>query len=108
MSGFNITYETVTPESAEDGEAAESGFLVEDVTFREAMDELRWYRGGYVEADSYAGGRPHNPRWFTFVGADENYSTGAVTSYSLHLPDHITPASRMRIARLLGCYGASK
>lgn len=106
MSGFSITYEIVTPESAEDGDNAESGFLVEDVTFRDAMDELRWYRGAYVEADSYAGGRPHRPRWFTFYNADEDYSTGAVTNYSLHLPERITDASRMRIARLLGCYGA--
>ena len=101
--GFSITYETVTPESAEDGDYAESGFLAEGVTFREVMDELRWYRGGYAEADCYP---VHNPRRFTFVGADEDYSTGAVTSYSLHLPEHITPASRMRIARLINCYGA--
>ncbi len=105
MSGFSITYATATPESEKHGDYADTGFLVEDVTFREAMDELRWYRGGYVEADSYP---VHNPRWFTFVGADEDYSTGAVTNYSLHLPRHITTASRMRIARLLGCYGASK
>ena len=103
MSGFSITYDIVTPESAENGDYAESGFLVEDVTFREAMDELRWYRGGYVEADSFP---VHNPRWFTFVAASENYATGEVTSYSLHIPRHITPASRMRIARLVGCYGA--
>lgn len=104
MSGFSITYEVITPESAEDGDIADSGFLVEDVTFREAMDELRWYRGAYVEADSYATA-PHRARWFTFYNADEDYSTGAVTNYSLHLPKHITDASRMRIARLLGCYG---
>ncbi len=105
MNGFNITYDTVTPESAAAGCAADSGFLVEGVTFREAMDELRWYRGGYVEADCTP---VHRPRWFTFVGADTDYATGAVTSYSLHIPPQITEASRQRIARLLGCYGASK
>jgi hypothetical protein len=105
MNGFSITYDIVTPESAEDGDVADSGFLVEGVTFREAMDELRWYRGGHVEADSYP---VRNPRWFTFIAASENYATGEVTSYSLHIPEHITEASRQRIARLLGCYGVSK
>lgn len=101
-TGFSITYSVVTPESAEDGDYADHGFLAENVSFRDAMDELRWYRGGYVEADSFP---VHRPRWFTFVSADEDYATGARTSYSLHVPDHITEASRMRIARLLGCYG---
>lgn len=105
MNGFNITYDIVTPESAEAGCAADSGFLVEGVTFREAMEELRWYRGGHVEADSYP---VRNPRWFTFIAASENYATGEVTSYSLHIPPQITEASRQRIARLLGCYGVSK
>ena len=104
--GFSVTYETVTPESAEDGEAEDYGFLVESVSFRDAMGALRWYRGSHVEADSYVGSRPHNPRRFSFIGAEENYNTGEITSYSLHLPDYITPASRMRIARLVGCYGA--
>ena len=37
------TFEVVTPESAEDGEAAESGFLVEGeaVTFRELISLMR-------------------------------------------------------------------
>jgi hypothetical protein len=104
MDGFNITYSIVTPESAEHGDIAESGFRAENLTFREAMDELRWYRGGYVEADCLP---VHRPRWFTFCEADHDYATGAVTSYSLHIPEHVTEASRQRIARLLGCYGVS-
>ena len=102
-SRFDITYETVTPESAENGDSADAGFLAENLTFREAMDELRWYRGGHVEADSCP---VHRPRWFTFIAASENYATGEVTSYSLHIPEHVTESSRQRIARLLGCYGA--
>jgi len=105
MNGFSIAYETITPESAEAGDIADSGFVAVDLDFREAVDELRWYRGGPVEADCYP---VRNPRWFTFIGASENYTTGAVTSYSLHIPPHITEASRQRIARLLGCYGVSK
>lgn len=108
MLRFNITYDTVTPESAEDGDFAESGFHAQGLTFREAMEEVRYWIGGHVEADSYCGTRPHRPRWFTFFGVDENYTTGAVTSYTLHLPESLSDASRMRIARLVGCYGANK
>jgi hypothetical protein len=99
---FSITYEKITPESAEDGEAAERGFLYEELTFREAMDALRWSRGAYVEADSYP---VKSPRWFTFYNTDENYATGEVTNLSLHLPKSLTSATRARIARLVGCYG---
>lgn len=99
---FRITYEIVTPESAEYGEAEECGVFMDNVSFGEAMSELRWHKGGYVEADCCP---VQNPRWFTFFDADENYATGARTSYSLHIPEHITESSRMRIASLLGCYG---
>ncbi len=103
MKGFNISYDIVTPESAEAGCTEDSGMHAEGLTFREAMDELRWHRGCEVEADSYPLQRP---RWFTFIAADTDYATGAVTSYSLHIPEHITEASRQRIARIVGCYGA--
>jgi hypothetical protein len=99
---FSITYEIVTPESALNGEAEEQGFIVKDVSFRDAMDELRQHRRNYVEADCLP---VHRPRWFTFYDVAEDYVTGARTSYSLHLPDHITESSRMRIARYVGCYG---
>ena len=99
---FSISYEIVTPESAEYGEAEERGMFMEDISFGEAMSELRWYKGCHVEADCAP---VHRPRWFIFIDADENHVTGARTSYSLHIPEHITESSRMRIARLLGCYG---
>lgn len=107
MLRFAITYETFTEESAEEGESADSGFLAEGLTFREAMDKLR-YVGGYVEADSYSGSRPHRPRWFTFYNAEMNFAKGETTNYALHLPESLSDASRMRIARLVGCYGANK
>jgi hypothetical protein len=99
---FSITYEKITPESAEEGEAAERGFLYEGISFREAMDALRWSWGAYVEADSYP---VKNPRWFTFYKTDEDFRTGEVTNLSLHLPESLTSATRARIARLIGCYG---
>jgi hypothetical protein len=102
---WNITYERITYESAEHGEAEESGFLHEGLTFREAMDALRWQMACHIEADSSPISAAFPPRWFTFYEAEQDISTGDVTNYALHIPANITPASRMRVARLLGCYG---
>jgi hypothetical protein len=105
---FSITYEIVTPESAEHGDAEERGFHLEGLSFGEVMAEIRslGLRGAYCEADSCPVTIDCPPRWFTYAEGIENYETGARTYYAVHLPRHVTPASRMRIARLLGCYGA--
>lgn len=107
---FSITYETVTPESAEHGEAEAQGFYLEGVSFAEAMSYLRNLGaiGCYCEADSYPVSTSCPPRWFTFYDVDTNYATGEATSYALHIPNNVTPSSRMRIARAVGCYGMEK
>lgn len=110
-NAFSITYETVTPESTEDGTDGEQGFYLDRVqTFGEAWSILRSIGaiGCHCEADSYPLSTSCPPRWFTFYQVDENYTTGEVTSYSLHIPDNVTPSSRMRIARALGCYGVKR
>lgn len=100
---WNVTYEIVTPESAEDGDAAEHGFLIEDASFRDAIDA--WSHGGaYTEADSCPISLAYPPRWFT-VQDDPSYRDGSQESRSLHIPDHVTPASRVRLARVFRCYG---
>ena len=103
---FAISYETVTPESAEHGDADERGCILEAGTLRDVWETLRnaGAIGCYVEADTYPA---HNPRWFTFYDVSEDYATGAVTSYGVHLPPAVSPASRRRLARLFGCYGAA-
>lgn len=103
MNAFSITYETITHESAEYGDAEDSGFVDEGLTLREAMDALRWYRGSHVEADSYPLARP---RWFTFYEVETDYATGETKNVSLHLPETLTDSTRRRIARLVGCYKA--
>ena len=99
MPKFNVTFEIVTPESAEFGDAADRGFLVQDVSFRDAMERLG-ADGCHVEADCCP---VENPSWFTAYSetdGDENQE-----SRSLHLPNSLTESSRLRIARLLDCYG---
>ncbi len=102
MSKFSISYETITIESAKDGDHADSGFILEDVTLREAISELTWHRGAYVEADCWP---VTKPRWFTFYNVKEDYQTGEITHYTLHIPNEVTESSRLRIAKLIGCYG---
>ena len=100
--GFSVTYDIVTEESVKHGDVAESGFLVANVPFCEALETFQAERdGGVVEADSHP---VRSPRWFADTGAMDMVD-GSQRSVSLHLPDNLTDSSRMRIARLVGCYG---
>jgi len=105
MATFSVTYDIVTPESAEHGDVAELGFISENVSLREAIALTLETRTPYVdgveavEASEYPFTRP---RWVTITNGREFY-TGACESRSLHFPESITPASRKRIARFLGC-----
>ena len=91
-NSYSVTYDIVTPESAENGDVAEAGYVAENVSLRDAIDEVGGvcyeHNGGY--------------EWFTNCEYNLNYGTGTQESRSLHLPDGITGASRVRIGRLLG------
>lgn len=97
MLPFNVSYEIITPESAEIGEAAETGFIAQALNLREAIDALFSTRtSAYsgleaVECDEWP---IIAPRWITAVYGLE--------TRSLHMPQSATPASRRRIARLCG------
>lgn len=86
---FNITYDRITPESAVDGEAAESGFHREDVTLRDVVSEF----GRRCCEDS--------GQWFSTIDPDRDYSDGSETYYAIHPPRSITPASYRRVRRIL-------
>lgn len=101
MGKFNISYEIITYESAENGEAEENGMYLENVTLREALEDLRWFSSN-CEANEYP---IRAPRWFSFYG-DADIRTGDTENRFLHIPENVTPSSRRRIARLIGCYGA--
>lgn len=92
---FSVTYEIVTHESAEYGDAAERGYVCEDVTLRDALADF-W--PGYVEADSWPTARP---RWLTAT-SEEDFRTGEQESRSFHIPPNVTASSARRVARLLG------
>ncbi len=106
MLGFNVTYEIVTKESAEQGDAEERGFICESVSLREAIDALNTTRTAHcdgvqaIETDEYP---VRAPRWITITNGMEFY-TGACESRSLHIPETATDATRRRIARLCGVH----
>lgn len=97
---FNITFTTVTPESAEQGDYAEAGFRDTGLTLREAWEALR-FEGDAIQADCWPVTLSSPPRWLEF-SPTEDYQTGEETTLALHIPNSVTAASRMRIARLFG------
>lgn len=81
----NKTYQVVSPESAEFGDFADQGFEYQDkeLTLRELVDEL----DGYFElSNTYC---IDENTWVTSE-AEQDYSTGDYTTYSLHLSHNST------------------
>jgi len=105
MLGFSVTYERWDEESLECGDTDDRGYVVENVSLRDALREFD-SRGLQVEPSSW----PYDPAcpygWFTADntndGTREFYEQGIQESRSLHLPRDITTSTRRRIARLLG------
>jgi hypothetical protein len=100
MGRFRVTYEIITPESAEHGDCAESGYVEplgwkfqpgnespEGLTLREATNLV-----SCVE---------NSGRWFTEIDGRTDYRTANEERRSLHPPANITRASYARLARLL-------
>ncbi len=102
MTIFSVTYEIVTQESAEAGDAEERGFIGEGLTLREAIEALcdtRTNAVDGVEAIEWSGS--HDRRWLTVINGME-FTTGAQESRSLHIPDAVSQATRVRIGQLIG------
>ena len=103
MAKFDVTYEIITPESAEDGAVAEHGFLAQDLGLREAVELVKSTRTSLCEGIKYieaSDSRIDHARWITVYNGME-YETGAEESRSLHFPKHVTAASRRRIMRIV-------
>jgi hypothetical protein len=104
---IKTTYEVVTPESAAEGEAAETGWedeagqLIEpdeyDIEEYEsefaAVVALACRAMGFVQPSS---SRWHRGVWYTDIEPDMDYATNAETSNSFHL-EGFTPAEELAI-----------
>lgn len=107
---MRITYEIITPESAENGDAAECGFVEPQFKLQVPLDEvnanaidwpsesLEW---SLRDAEVFLGrgGMEDSGRWFTSCDPSRDFQTGSETFYSLH-PDNVTPATYERLKRV--------
>ena len=104
MTIFNVTYAIVMPESVEPGDVAEHGYVTKGATLREAIIAVHSTRTSrvdgvkYIKCDSW---HTWSPRWVNVINGME-HEGGAQESRSLHMPYHLTAATRRRIARLAG------
>ena len=101
---FSVSYSLVSNEGDFEGDFNESGFVAEDVGLRDAIGELfdtRTAHCGGVESIEPSDSDVGSARWFTVNNSTE-YLTGECESRSLHVPESISRASRIRLARLIG------
>ena len=87
---YQVTYELITPESAEQEDAADRGYYGRDLTLRQAAEDISGAEGGY-DPDSWPISRQSPPRWITGYRITEDYGSGAVENRSLHIPPGVTP-----------------
>ena len=103
---FRVTYEIVTPESAEHGDAEECEFVMPwewrddiETAMKEPQDA---YDISLREAIELCPAAYDCGSWWTEHDGRQNYQTGAIETRSLHPPRGITPSSYARVTRLLG------
>jgi hypothetical protein len=109
MKGFSVTFERFFPHDEGDDvcEADESGFVVQNVSFRDALqDGLEYLEPSWAVA-CYADCYPaHGVRWLTFAEWNqctrEQIEQGISESRTLHFPRNLTEASRRRLCRMFG------
>ena len=110
---LHVTYDVTTPESAEHGDVAESGFVAANDSLVELPSGCHGTAAGQIkdscglrlrDAIELMGcvesGGPGESSFYECDGR-QNYRTGAETRYAMHCPDHATAASLARIRRLL-------
>lgn len=104
MPLFDVSYEIITEASAEDGEAESCGFVGEGLSLRDALDMVQQTESCHCSQSSIeaSDSRITEARWITVYNSMD-YISGDYENRSLHMPDSLTPSSRRRVARLLGC-----
>jgi len=106
---FHVTYELVTPESAEQGDAEERGYC--DAQGNQyaldncSPDDIAACTMSLREARNLMPGAKDCGGWFTSaspVQDHEYFVTNNEVYLSMHPPRNVTPASYHRIRRVLG------
>lgn len=106
MITIDFTYQVITAESAEQGDAAECGFYWPSGNWKLTIDDYirqRWELGtlrDFIGAAQRLGCTYWNGSWFESVDPDEDYATGESTFYAMHI-DGCTVSSLQRIINYL-------
>ena len=84
MYTMSCTYQTISPESAEQGDSCDNGFEYEDREF-DTLEEIAntITQSGQTEFSCYPP-RPNKGEWFTTSDPDTDYSNAHETYYSFH------------------------
>lgn len=100
MLKFNVTYEIVTQESAEHGDAEDCGFVGEGLTLRDALDMVVRTESNMCEQTCIEASCSDiaSARWVTVYNSP-TYDEGRAENRSLHIPNNVTASSRARILR---------
>jgi hypothetical protein len=98
---FRVTYEIVTPASAENGDCAEAGFISPE-GWRLRPEEGEKAFMTLREAMCLASPQEDCGRYWSEVDGRYCYRTGAVETRAIHPPRTITAASYARVSRILG------
>jgi len=99
-ANWAISTETYTYRSAEHGEPELTSFT-QNLTFADAVYLFRNADSeNGIYTDSYPCSINHPPRWLTANGT-MHYRSGETENVTLHIPEQVTPSSRMRLMRLL-------
>ncbi len=107
---FHVTYELVTPESAEKGDFADNGFVTVG-GWKHSVAGIWGEKAGKLQAEcaltlrealDLCSPQEDSGNWFSEVDGRIDYRTGEEERRSLHPPRHISAASYARLQRLLG------
>lgn len=108
---FSVTFERWDDAALEAGDTDDRGFVLRDVTLREAInDGLEVRYPSWLNPPEPSDSDIEGARWLSFDdwnhGTREHIEQGISEGRDLHIPDCVTPSSRRRIARLFRVRGA--
>ncbi len=96
---YSITYEVITPESAEVGDAAERGYLVDPTQYQ--LGDLREILSNAQSYGIVGTTRNNLTGWFCSINPQRDHRDGSETYYSLHFDNDMTGSSFSRVGKLL-------
>jgi hypothetical protein len=99
---FSVSFDIVTAESAEDGDTAESGYILESAPLDDAIHTVLATDSTTVDGYTVHANESNGRVQWIAVHNGMDWITGEYESRYLHIPATVTASSTRRIARLLG------